>query len=186
MAASDDFAPLPHQEPDAPIGETGASWITYLLHFDRPYKHTRHYTGTAADLQARLADHQAGRGARLLQVAKDAGISWVLARTWPGGRQRERQLKIQGGASRRCPLCGVEPRTTPAQQEEKTTMTKPPDKSASAAADAGRRRPDYVIETWVSEQLRDRIQRSGPSLDEALRTTNRPERESEPDLEPEP
>src|SRR5436190_650814 len=48
---------------------------------------------TAADLQARLADHQAGRGARLLQVAKAAGISRALARTWLGGRQREQQLR---------------------------------------------------------------------------------------------
>jgi hypothetical protein len=29
---------------------------------------------------------------------------------WPGGAERERQLKRQGGAGRRCPLCGVVPR----------------------------------------------------------------------------
>ena len=35
-----------------------------------------------------------------------AGITWRLARTWPDAtRTRERQLKRQGGASRRCPLC---------------------------------------------------------------------------------
>jgi hypothetical protein len=62
-------------------------------------------------------------------------------------------------------------------------MKKPP---KPAASQAGYRRPDYVIETWVSDQLRDRIQRRGPSLDEALRTTDTPERESEPDLEAEP
>jgi predicted GIY-YIG superfamily endonuclease len=83
----------------------------YLLHFDRPYRHARHYLGWAQDVQARLALHACGRGARLLQVVRDAGIAWTLARTWPGTpRWRERQLKAQGGASRRCPLCGVAPR----------------------------------------------------------------------------
>ena len=77
----------------------------YLLHFDQPYKHARHYLGWASDLDARLAQHAAGTGARLLQVARDAGIGWQLARTWPGDRYRERQLKNQGGRSRMCPVC---------------------------------------------------------------------------------
>jgi hypothetical protein len=67
----------------------------------------QHWT---ADLAARLALHEQGQGARLLAVARAAGIGWTLARTWPGSRARERQLKRQGGASRRCPLCGVRPR----------------------------------------------------------------------------
>jgi hypothetical protein len=67
----------------------------------------QHWT---AELPARLALHEAGQGARLLAVAHAAGIGWTLARTWPGTRARERQLKRQGGASRRCPLCGVTPR----------------------------------------------------------------------------
>jgi hypothetical protein len=33
----------------------------------------------------------------------------ALARTWPGGRDHERELKVMGGASRRCPDCGVRP-----------------------------------------------------------------------------
>jgi predicted GIY-YIG superfamily endonuclease len=86
----------------------------YLIHFDRPYKHARHYIGWASDLDARLTEHAAGRGARLLAVVKAAGIGWTLARTWTGSRVRERQLKNQGGASRRCPACGVHPR--PAQR----------------------------------------------------------------------
>ena len=97
--------------------------VVYLLHFDRPYGPgggangrgtARHYTGVTDDLAARLAEHAAGRGARLTAVVRAAGIGWQLARTWPGGRARERQLKRQGGASRHCPLCGVRPRTAPA------------------------------------------------------------------------
>ncbi|WP_327591350.1 hypothetical protein OHA25_60470 (plasmid) [Nonomuraea sp. NBC_00507] len=86
--------------------------VVYLLHFDQAYRHAGHYTGWTSDLRARLADHAAGRGSRLLAVVRAAGIGWRLARTWPGGRDRERALKRQGGASRRCPLCGVRPRLT--------------------------------------------------------------------------
>lgn len=82
----------------------------YLLHFDTPYKHARHYIGWTADLDARLAEHASGRGARLLAVVHAAGITWTLARTWTGGRTRERAIKRQGGASRCCPTCGVRPR----------------------------------------------------------------------------
>ena len=84
----------------------------YLLHFDRPYRHAGHYTGWTADLDHRLIEHRDGHGARLLAVIADAGIGWTLARTWPGTRSRERALKRQGGATRRCPLCGITPRTT--------------------------------------------------------------------------
>ena len=93
----------------------------YLLHLSEPYGPgggangrgtARHYTGWTADLAARLALHECGQGARLLAVARAAGIGWTLARTWPGTRARQRQLKRQGGASRRCPLCGVRPRAT--------------------------------------------------------------------------
>jgi hypothetical protein len=44
-------------------------------------------------------------------AVRAAGITWQLARTWPGGSDRERQLKRQGGAARRCPLCGIAPRS---------------------------------------------------------------------------
>jgi hypothetical protein len=70
-------------------------------------------TGGPRDLARRLAEHGTARGARLMLAVRKAGISWQLARTWPGDRARERQLKRQGGAARRCPLCGVVPRPGP-------------------------------------------------------------------------
>jgi predicted GIY-YIG superfamily endonuclease len=98
----------------------------YLLHFSRPYKHARHYTGWASDLKARLAEHEHGRGARLLQVITAAGITWKLARTWPGDRKRERELKNMGGASRRCPECGIKPQADHKPHGQKQAMTAGP------------------------------------------------------------
>ncbi len=85
----------------------------YLLHFDRPYKHARHYVGQTRNVRRRLAEHAAGRGARLTAAVLEAGIGWQVARLWPGGTARERQLKAQGGHARKCPLCGVKPRVLP-------------------------------------------------------------------------
>ncbi len=86
----------------------------YLLHLDPPYKHARHYTMPhPADLHTRLAAHAAGTGARLMEVVKAAGGSFRLARTWPGGRTRERELKDRHDAPRLCPICTPHPR--PAQ-----------------------------------------------------------------------
>ena len=90
---------------NAPASPTAPIGVVYLVHFTQPYRHARHYPGWTAGLGSRLAEHQAGRGARLLQVITQAGIGWTLARTWQGTRERERQLKRQGGASRRCPIC---------------------------------------------------------------------------------
>lgn len=85
----------------------GRAGTIYLLHFDRPYKHARHYCGWTDNLTARLARHAAGDGARLLAVVHAAGITWRLARTWDGPRARERQIK-RAGAARYCPLCRTE------------------------------------------------------------------------------
>lgn len=105
---------------------TGPAGTVYLLHFDRPYvpypgapaKATaRHYTGFAEggprNLRGRLSQHGTARGARIMRAVAAAGITWELARTWPGDRARERQLKTQGSAARRCPLCGTSPRPGP-------------------------------------------------------------------------
>lgn len=94
----------------------------YLLHFDRLYvpypgapagSCAGHYIGSARNVAARLRRHARGRGARLLAVVQAEGIGWQLARTWPGGRDRERAIKRRGGARRCCPLCGVVPRPAP-------------------------------------------------------------------------
>jgi hypothetical protein len=55
-------------------------------------------------LARRLTDHALGRGARLTQVQRDAGGTWVVADVQPGTRDREQQLK-ERGAARRCSVC---------------------------------------------------------------------------------
>ena len=89
--------------------------MVYLLHFDRPISpnHTsQHYLGYAANersFKARIAHHKAGTShARLLEVAKERGIGFEVARTWPeGDRGLERQLKNRKNAKRLCPCCGA-------------------------------------------------------------------------------
>lgn len=84
----------------------------YLLHFHQPYKHARHYSGWALDLEERLKEHGKAHGARLLEVAAAAGITWELAWVEVGDRYRERQLK-QRGAARRCPICRLSKEVIP-------------------------------------------------------------------------
>ena len=99
------------------MSANGGRGTICTLHFDpayRPspdapqYKTAGHYTGWAADLDTRLAEHEAGRGARLTQVQLPSGGSWRLADVQPGTLTDERRLK-QHRAARRCPICQAEP-----------------------------------------------------------------------------
>jgi hypothetical protein len=69
-----------------------------------------HYWGWTDDLIRRINHEHRNprwRGAgRLVQVALEAGLSFELAwLEYPATRGRERRLKNQGSAYRRCPLC---------------------------------------------------------------------------------
>ncbi len=77
----------------------------YTLHFWPKLEHAGHYTGSSDKLPARLVDHALGRGARITQVQRDRGGSWVVGRVEPGGRDRERQLKDQHNAAKHCDVC---------------------------------------------------------------------------------
>lgn len=85
-----------------------AESVVYLLHFDQPISpdHTcQHYLGWTNDLDQRLRDHAAGRGARLTQVALERGITWKVAHVWRGDREWERTLKARKNSPRYCPIC---------------------------------------------------------------------------------
>ena len=92
----------------------------YLLHLDPAYRHAQHWT---RDLDARLEAHRAGQGARLMEVVKKAGGSFRLARTWTGGRDRERAIKNRHEAPRLCPVCSPEPR--PVQEGKSAAQPEP-------------------------------------------------------------
>jgi predicted GIY-YIG superfamily endonuclease len=77
----------------------------YLLHFSAAYHHARHYIGFTDDLEARLADHRSGQGARLMAVIKDAGLTFEIVRTWSGDRAFERKLKRRKNTPTLCPEC---------------------------------------------------------------------------------
>jgi hypothetical protein len=91
----------PH--PDGHVG------TVYLIHLQRPYRHARHYLGWTLDVERRLAVHRAGGGSPLLRAASAAGISFTVARTWPGDRHLERRLhRRKNSPARLCPICRSE------------------------------------------------------------------------------
>lgn len=64
---------------------------------------------------------------------REAGIGWQLARLWPGGRAREREIKRQGGHARKCPLCGVRPRCLPRNRDGSLSRSRTTDAQKLAA-----------------------------------------------------
>lgn len=107
-----------HAPSSSQVAPPASPGYVYLLHLDPPYRAVtgkrvqvaRHYLGHALDLDARLAQHRAGNGARLVAVATAAGSTFQLAATWPGTRTLERRLKRCGGRARFCSLCSSHPR----------------------------------------------------------------------------
>lgn len=83
--------------------------MIYIIHFDEPLAHALHYVGWCPDgkgaLSRRLKKHRDNMGARILQVCNERGISYQLARTLPGDRSRERQIKNTKNTSSYCPIC---------------------------------------------------------------------------------
>lgn len=85
-------------------------FYVYLLHFQQPYKHARHYLGSTGCLDARLWLHRHHGGARLMEVVTDAGIDFTVARLWrcesyQEAHELERRLKRWHGSTKLCPLC---------------------------------------------------------------------------------
>lgn len=87
--------------------------VIYLLHFDEPYQHARHYLGFCTSyegLDSRFEFHANGRGSHLLAAVTKAGIKWRLVRLWKGTRNDERHFKYNGASTPFCPICRPRPR----------------------------------------------------------------------------
>lgn len=82
--------------------------MVYLIHFDTPLAHARHYVGYCEDgrLEQRLEEHRRGEGANILRVCNERGISYDVVRTWEGAdRARERKIKNTNHVPYYCPVC---------------------------------------------------------------------------------
>jgi hypothetical protein len=107
-----------------PWAQPGPQGWVYLLCFRDPAtgqhrplqgngcrgQYAGHYWGWTDDLIRRITrEHRNPRwhgAGRLVQVALEAGLTFELAwLEYPATRGRERRLKNQGSAYRRCPLC---------------------------------------------------------------------------------
>lgn len=82
--------------------------LIYLLHFEPPVSHARHYLGSTPDhgLSRRMQEHASGRGAKLTSVAAARGVQMTLARIWHApDRTLERRMKAAGHLKAHCPVC---------------------------------------------------------------------------------
>ncbi len=104
------------------------SRTVYLPNFDRKVHHAGHYLGSADDLDRPLAQHRAGRGARLVEVFTEAGIGFRLARTWDGDRTLEGQLKRRKEAPRLCPICTGRSNMAPITLDDKLRWSRRADR----------------------------------------------------------
>ena len=80
----------------------------YILHFDRPYHHARHYLGFTTNLRRRVRQHRTADSSyhRLVQAVVAAGIGFTVARVWEDGdRDLERRLKRWKNTPDLCPVC---------------------------------------------------------------------------------
>lgn len=97
---------VPLEEQLLTVPEFQGTGTVYLIHFAEPLAHANHYIGWTDSICNRLIHHLEGSGARLMQVIKEKGIGWTLARVWEdASRNFERKLKNMKSADTYCPIC---------------------------------------------------------------------------------
>jgi hypothetical protein len=97
-----------------------------------------------------VQEHRRGRAAVLTAVARAAGLDFKVTRTWPGGHDKERQLKTRSGALY-CPDCSPHPQpgtTPPDPRAEYLTRRQ---REARAAASLPERTPLWLLERTAVE-----------------------------------
>jgi len=111
----------------------------YILHFETPLHHAKHYVGFSQNkrtLKQRLEHHKhtnwtppepgekigkcTGPGANFMGVVNHFGIEWKLAKVFQNAdRNFERKLKNTNNTARYCPICN--PKATDYHPKERIT-----------------------------------------------------------------
>lgn len=83
--------------------------MIYVLHFDRPFKHARHYVGFTSrkKCDVRIEQHLSGKGSPLVRAVVAEGIEVSVSLTMEGTRTQERAIKNQKNAAFICPICKI-------------------------------------------------------------------------------
>jgi putative endonuclease len=94
---------------------TKNTWgFVYILHFSAPLGNldnskaqASHYIGWAEDVQARIAQHRAGTGARITRAAVERGIELILVAVVPAPVSFEKYLKARKATPCFCSICSA-------------------------------------------------------------------------------
>ena len=87
------------------------SWKLYVIHFDKPYKHAKHYTGIAIDVDKRIKEHKGGYGSKLMAVITKNNIGFkcnIIGEypTYSIAKAEEKRLKTKVKQPKKyCPIC---------------------------------------------------------------------------------
>lgn len=82
--------------------------FVYLLHFDKPYKHAKHYLGFSVKHpeKDRIPLHSKGQSrVKLMTVLFNQGIGFQVAKIWKNKERGDERKMKSGGHARRCPIC---------------------------------------------------------------------------------
>ncbi len=102
---------------------------SYVLHFDAPLAHARHYIGATLDLRARLIRHATGNGCRITRALAQAGIEWRLGGVFQVSPvalwEAEKQAKRRHQGAELCDLCDGKARLLDAMRVDLDHITFP-------------------------------------------------------------
>ena len=92
----------------------------YLLHFNEPLSHAKHYLGSCEDVSDRVDRHHRGAGAKITRAVREKGIGWTIAAVFAiregcskTRREIERHAKQRKNSCSYCPICRGKVHFTP-------------------------------------------------------------------------
>lgn len=80
--------------------------MVYLLYYNKPIHHAKHYMGCTSNLSNRIKCHRNGNSKAHLPMAfHKLGIGFEVSRIWDGDFALEKKLKKYKNNRRLCPFC---------------------------------------------------------------------------------